>query len=173
MAIFIFDDKIPQIGKDSYISETASVIGNVVIGEECYVGPNAVIRGDYGRIEIGNQTAVEESAVIHARPDERTVIGNRVTIGHGAIIHNCTIEDSVVIGMGAIVSDYACIGRWGVVAEGAVVKNRSLLEGAKIYAGVPAKEVGQVSEQYQQQWNRFKDIYADLAKTYTSRLKKI
>ncbi len=173
MAIFSFDNNVPSIGKGCYIAESANIIGNVILADGCYVGPNAVIRGDYGRIEIGKETAIEEGVIIHARPDEKTIIGSRVTIGHGAIIHNCTIEDSAVIGMGAIVSDYAKVNVWGVVAEGAVVKNKSIIESEKIYAGVPAKEVGQISEKYKDQWNRFKDIYVELAKTYKTRLKKI
>lgn len=173
MAVYSFDNYTPEIGKNSYVAESAEVIGNVRIGEGCYIGPGAVIRGDYGRIVIGNQTAVEERVVIHARPGEITTIGNRVTIGHGAIIHNCTIEDMAVIGMGAVVSDYALIRVWGVVAEGAVVKNKTVVDSGSIFAGVPAKEVGRISEEYKELWNRFKDKYVELAATYPVRLRKI
>ncbi len=173
MAVYRFDSFTPEIGERCYIAESAEVIGNVRLGDECYVGPNAVIRGDYGRIIIGSQTAVEEGVVIHARPGEITTVGNRVTLGHGAIIHNCTIEDSAVIGMGAVVSDYAVVKEWGVVAEGAVVKNKSVVEKGIIFAGVPAKEVGSISEEYKTRWNHFKNIYAELAATYTRRLTKM
>ncbi|MGC8928446.1 MAG: gamma carbonic anhydrase family protein [Myxococcota bacterium] len=170
MAVYKFDSFIPEVGKDCYIADSAEVIGNVKIGDGCYIGPNAVIRGDYGRIVIGDETAVEESVIIHARPNEITTIGKRVTLGHGAIIHNCTIEDSAVIGMGAIVSDYALVKEWGVVAEGAVVKNKSVVESGTIFAGVPAKEVGKINDEYKSRWNHFKDIYCELAKTYTRRI---
>lgn len=173
MAIYKFDNFIPQIGKDCYIAESSEIIGNVKIGDECYIGPNAVIRGDYGKIVIGNGTAIEESVIIHARPNEITIIGDRVTLGHGAIIHNCTIENAAVIGMGAIVSDYALVKEWGVVAEGAVVKNKSVVESEMIFAGVPAKEVGKINDEYKSRWNHFKDIYCELARTYTKRLQKI
>jgi carbonic anhydrase/acetyltransferase-like protein (isoleucine patch superfamily) len=118
MAVYRFDGKEPKIGRDCYIADSAEVIGDVVIGDGCYVGPNAVIRGDYGSIVIGNETAVEEGVIIHARPKERTTIGNRVTLGHGAIIHNCRIDDNVVIGMGAVVSDYAEVREWGLWQRG-------------------------------------------------------
>lgn len=173
MAIYRFDDFTPEVGDDCYIADSAEVIGNVKLGNKCYVGPRAVIRGDYGRIEIGEQTAVEEGVIIHSRPNEITTIGKRVTIGHGAIIHNCTIEDSVVIGMGSVVSDYAIVQEWGVVAEGAVVKNGTLVERDSIFAGIPAKGIGKIKEEHKEKWNRFKDIYVELAITYSKRLKKI
>ncbi len=173
MAVYKFDSFIPEISERCYIAESATIIGNVKIGSRCYIGPNAVIRGDYGRIEIGDETAVEEGVIIHARPEEITIIGKRVTLGHGAIVHNCTIEDYVVIGMGSVVSDYALVKKWGVVAEGAVVKNRSVVENDSIYAGVPAREVGKINEEYKLRWNHFKDIYVKLAETYPDRLIRI
>jgi carbonic anhydrase/acetyltransferase-like protein (isoleucine patch superfamily) len=173
MAVYRFDSKEPKIGRDCYIADSAEVIGDVVIGDGCYVGPNAVIRGDYGSIVIGNETAVEEGVIIHARPKERTTIGNRVTLGHGAIIHNCRIDDNAVIGMGAVVSDYAEVREWGVVAEGAVVKNKTVVESNCIFAGVPAKQVGQIGEDYKNLWSKFKGIYVELSRTYRDRLKKI
>ncbi|MCX7957985.1 MAG: gamma carbonic anhydrase family protein [Deltaproteobacteria bacterium] len=170
MAVYRFDNFTPEIQEGCYIAESAQVIGNVKIGKGCYIGPNAILRGDYGQIVIGEQTAVEEGVIIHARPGEITTIGNRVTLGHGAIIHNCTIEDSAVIGMGAVVSDYAIVREWGVVAEGAVVKNKSVVESGSVVAGIPAREVGRVSEEYKAKWNHFKDIYFELASTYPARL---
>ncbi|MHA2204705.1 MAG: gamma carbonic anhydrase family protein [Candidatus Thorarchaeota archaeon] len=123
MAIFEFEGQAPRIGETSYISHSASVIGKVTIGEQCYIAPGAVVKGDYGEIVIGDGTSVQDNVIIHARPDEKTTIGSNVTLGHGSIIHNATIEDEVVIGMGAIVSDYAVVKRWALVAEGAVVRN--------------------------------------------------
>ncbi len=100
--------------------------------KNCYIGPGARIRGDYGTITIGDNTAIEENVVIHARPNDITVIGSHVTIGHAAIIHNATINDWAVIGMGSIVSDWAEIGEWAVVAEGAVVKNKQKIKNGKL-----------------------------------------
>jgi len=142
--------------------------------EKEHLFSNARIRGDYGSIRIGDNTAVEENVVIHARPDDITNIGNNVTIGHSSIIHNATIKDWAVIGMGAIVSDWAEIGEWAVVAEGAVVKNKQKIPNKAIVVGVPAKIVSEISMEYEKQWTRYKKIYSDLArKRFPNSLKKI
>jgi len=164
MSIYEFEKKKPRIGKGTFIFPSADVIGDVTIGENCYIGPGARIRGDYGSIRIGNDTAVEENVVIHARPNEKTIIGNSVTIGHAAIIHNATIHDWAIIGMGAIVSDYAEIGEWAVVAEGAVVKNKEKIPDKAIAVGVPAKVVAEITLDYKKQWTEYKNIYSNLAR---------
>ena len=164
MPIYEFEKKKPTIGKGTFVFESADVIGDVSIGENCYIGPGARIRGDYGSIKIGDNTAVEENVVIHARPDDVTTIGNYVTIGHGSIIHNATINDWAIIGMGAIVSDWAEIGKWAVVAEGAVVRNKQKIPNKSIAVGVPAKVVSEISEEYKKQWTKYKKIYSDLAR---------
>ena len=165
MSIYEFEKKKPRIGKGTFIFPSADVIGDVTIGKNCYIGPGARIRGDYGSIRIGDDTAVEENVVIHARPNEKTIIGNSVTIGHAAIIHNATIHDWAIIGMGAIVSDYAEIGEWAVVAEGAVVKNKEKIPDKAIAVGVPAKVVAEITLEYKKQWTEYKNIYSDLART--------
>ena len=174
MPIYEFENKKPRIGKGTFIFQSADVIGDVTIGENCYVGPGARIRGDYGSIKIGNDTAIEENVVIHARPNEKTTIGDSVTIGHAAIIHNSTIHDWAIIGMGAIVSDYADIGEWAVVAEGAVVKNKTKVPDKSIAVGVPAKVVAEITSDYKKQWTEYKKIYSDLArKRFPNSLKSI
>lgn len=174
MAIYEFEGKKPVIGKDSYIFDEAVVIGDVTIGEGCYIGAGAVLRGDYGTIIIGERTAIEDNVTVHARPGEVCTIGNNVTLGHGAIIHNADIRDWVVVGMGAIVSDYATVGEWAAVGEGAVVKNKSEIPEGAIAVGIPAKVIAQTSEEYRKQWTHFKGIYNDLAaKRYPASLKKI
>ena len=165
MTVYEFEGKIPKIGTGSYIYDEATVIGDVTIGDNVYVGAGAVIRGDYGTIVIGDGTAVEENCVLHARPGEILTIGKNVTIGHGAILHNCTIDDLAVIGMGAIVSDYAHVGEWAVVGEGAVVKNKSEIPASMIAVGIPAKIIAEVNEEYKEQWLKFKKIYWELART--------
>jgi carbonic anhydrase/acetyltransferase-like protein (isoleucine patch superfamily) len=164
MTMYEFEGSKPTIGTGTFIYASADIIGNVQIGKNCYIGPGARIRGDYGSITIGDNTAIEENVVIHARPDEVTIIGNYVTIGHGAIIHNATIHDWAVIGMGAIVSDWSEIGKWAVVAEGAVVKNKQKIQSKAIAVGIPAKTVSKISQEYEKQWTEYKDIYVDLAK---------
>ena len=174
MSIYEFKDKKPKIGKDTFIFKSADIIGDVTIGKNCYIGPGARIRGDYGSIKIGNDTAVEENVVIHARPDDVTNIGSHVTIGHASIIHNATVHDWAVIGMGAIVSDWAEIGKWAVIAEGAVVKNKQKIPDRAIAVGVPAKVVSEISLEYEKQWTKYKKIYTDLAsKRLPNSLKKL
>jgi carbonic anhydrase/acetyltransferase-like protein (isoleucine patch superfamily) len=147
------------------------VIGAVTIGKQCYIGPGAKLRGDYGKIKIGNKTSIEENCVVHARPDEICRVGNMVTVGHGSILHNCTVRDYAVIGMGAIVSDYAVVGVWSVVGEGCVVKNNQVVDDQKVVVGVPAKVVGEVTEEYKELWTHYKDIYVKLAQKYPKKLK--
>jgi phenylacetic acid degradation protein len=161
--IYEFEGKVPRIGKDTWVFDDAMVMGDVTLGEKVYVGSGARVRGDYGTIVVGDRSAIEDNAIIHARPGERTLVGEFVTIGHGAILHNCTIRDGAVIGMGAIVSDYATVGEWAVVAEGAVVKNNAEIPDGHIAVGVPAKVIGEITPEYRQTWTRFKDIYVDLA----------
>jgi len=164
MPIYEFENKKPNIRKGTFIFKSTDIIGDVVIGRNCYIGPGARIRGDYGSIRIGDNTAVEENVVIHARPNDITNIGNNVTIGHASIIHNATIHDWAVIGMGAIVSDWAEIGEWSVVAEGTVVKNKQKIPNRSIAVGVPAKIISKISLEYEKQWTEYKKIYSDLAR---------
>lgn len=162
-----FESKTPAIGLGTYVHPSADVFGNVAIGENCWIGPGARIRGDYGRIEIGSHTSVEDNCVIHARPDEQTTIGDWVTIGHGAIVHNATVNDWAVLGMGSIVSDWSTVGVWAVVGEGAVVRQRQELPNQAIAVGVPARILEKsVSEDYRREWTGFKELYVDLARRY-------
>ena len=173
MTAYEFENRVPVIGKRTYVSHSASVIGEVTIGEECYVAPGAVVKGDYGEIRIGDGCSIQDNVIIHARPDEITVIGNNVTLGHGCIVHNATIEDEAVIGMGAIVSDYAVVGEWAIIGEGAVVRQHFEVPPEKIAVGVPAKVIGDVKEQHKEELSRFKAIYRDLAIRYPTGLKKM
>ncbi len=174
MAVFQFDDRVPVIGDNCYIAESAEVIGSVTLGAGCYVGPGAVIRGDYGEIVIGENTGVEENVVIHARPDERCSIGNWVTLGHGCIVHNAAmIHDGAVIGMGAIVSDYSTVGSWAAVGEGAVVRNKQEIPEGGIAVGIPAKVIGETTQEWRDTWKYFKQKYVDFAHTYPKRLKRL
>jgi phenylacetic acid degradation protein len=173
MGVYEFEGRKPIIGKNTYVSPTASVIGKVSIGEECYIAPGAVVKGDYGEIRIGTGTSVQDNVVVHARPGELTTVGDNVTLGHGCIIHNANISDDAVIGMGAIVSDYATVGHWAVVGEGAVVKMRSEIPAGKIAVGVPAKVIGEIQEHHREELSRFKAIYRDLAQRYPKGLKQM
>lgn len=163
---FKFNGKKPNIGKETFVSETAIVIGDVTIGNNCYIGHGAIIRGDYGKIIIGDKTSIEEGVIIHAPPDDECSIGNNVIIGHGAIIHGKKISDSVLIGMGAIVSLRAEIDSGTFLAEGAVVKMGQNV-GANIVArGNPAIKVRDVTRKDRDYLEYSVNLYVDLARKY-------
>lgn len=167
-----FEGRAPLLGDGTYIHPSADVFGDVTLGAGCWVGPGARIRGDYGRILIGDHTAVEDNVVVHARPGEQTIIGNWVTLGHGCIVHNATIDDWAVIGMGAIVSDWSHVGVWAVVGEGSVVRQRQEVPAEHIAVGAPARLLEkQVNDEYRQQWKGFKELYVDLARRYPAGLR--
>ncbi len=173
MAIYEFEGRKPKLGKNTYVHPSADVIGAVSIGDDCWIGPGARLRGDYGEIALGDGTSIEDNCVVHARPGERTSIGNHVTIGHGCVIHNATIYDYAVIGMGSVVSDWAVIGEWAVVGEGAVVRQRQEIPASRIAVGVPAKLLEKsVGEAYKKEWSHFKDTYAALARRYPHGLRE-
>ena len=122
---------------------------------------------------IGDNTSVEDNCVIHARPDDQTSIGNWVTVGHGAIVHNATVRDWALLGMGCIVSDWAVVGEWAVVAEGAVVKQNLHIPDNRIAVGTPARILEkQVADDFKAQWREFKKVYVDLARRYPMGLGK-
>jgi carbonic anhydrase/acetyltransferase-like protein (isoleucine patch superfamily) len=168
MAVYSFEDKTPRLGEGTFVHPSADVFGDVTIGQGCWIGPGARLRGDYGTIIVGDYTSIEDNCVIHARPGEVTTIGNWVTVGHGAIIHNAKlVDDYAVIGMGAIVSDWAVVGRWAVVGEGAVVRQGQEIPAEHIAVGVPARLLEKtVDAAYQAEWTRFKRLYVDLARRY-------
>ncbi|KXH73213.1 MAG: gamma carbonic anhydrase family protein [Candidatus Thorarchaeota archaeon SMTZ-45] len=173
MTVYDFEGRVPKLGKNTYVSHSASVIGRVTIGDECYVAPGAVVKGDYGEIRVGSGTSIQDNVIIHARPDEITIIGNNVTLGHGCIVHNATVKNEAVIGMGAIISDYAVVGEWAIIGEGAVVRQNFEIPTEKIAVGVPAKVIGDVKDHHKEELIRFKSIYRDLARRYPAGLKKI
>lgn len=164
--LYRFDGKEPKVAKSAYVSDIARVIGDVVVGENAYIGHGAIIRGDYGRIEIGAGTAIEEGAIIHAPPSNLHKIGDHVTVGHGAILHGKKIDDYAVIGMGAILSLWSEIGRWTIIGEGAVVVMNQVVESEVVAAGNPAKFIRDIRDRDRELWEWGKQLYVDLAKQY-------
>lgn len=173
MTLYEFEGRIPRIDPTAYVAPSAQVIGRVIIGADCYIGHGAILRGDYGMIEVGEGTAVEEGVIVHARPDDVTRIGRRVTLGHGAMVHNATIEDGAVIGMRAVISDFSVVGAGAIVGEMGLVKQRQEIPPRKIAVGVPVRVVGDVSEKNHDMTVWAKDLYVDLARRYPSGLKEI
>jgi carbonic anhydrase/acetyltransferase-like protein (isoleucine patch superfamily) len=140
--------KSPKFGKDCFLAETSTIIGQVEMGDNCSIWYNAVLRGDVHYIKIGNNTNVQDNAVIHATYKKSpTNIGNNVTIAHGAIVHGCTIKDNVMIGMNAVVLDDAVVESNSIIAAGSVVTKGTIVESGCVYAGIPAKKIKEISKE--------------------------
>ncbi|MDT7829547.1 gamma carbonic anhydrase family protein [Pricia sp. S334] len=138
--------KSPQIGNDCYIAENATIVGEVEMGNQCSVWFNAVIRGDVHYIKMGDKVNVQDGAVIHCTYQKHpTQIGNNVSIGHNAIVHGCTVEDNVLIGMGSIIMDDCVIESNSIIAAGAVVTKGTRVPSGTIFAGMPAKKIKDIS----------------------------
>ncbi|NNF01879.1 MAG: gamma carbonic anhydrase family protein [Bacteroidia bacterium] len=153
--------KSPQFGKNCFLAENSTVLGDVIMGDDCSVWFNAVVRGDVHFIKIGNKVNIQDGAVIHCTYQKAaTTIGNNVSIGHNAIVHGCTLEDNVLVGMGAIVMDNALVKKNSLIAAGAVVLENTIVEEGSIYAGVPAKKVKDMGTEH------FKDINERIANNY-------
>lgn len=151
----------PQFGDNCYLAENATIVGDVVMGDDCSVWFQAVVRGDVHYIRMGNKVNVQDGAVIHCTYKKApTNIGNNVSIGHRAIVHGCTIHDNVLVGMGAIVMDGAVVEENVLIAAGAVVLENTRLESGHIYAGIPAKKVKALSPEL------FKDQIERIANNY-------
>lgn len=151
----------PRFGERCYLAENATIVGDVVMGDECSVWFQAVVRGDVHYIRMGDRVNVQDGAVLHCTYLKAPLeIGNEVSIGHRAIVHGCTIHDRVLIGMGAIVMDHAVVESHVLVAAGSVVLEHSRLESGHIYAGVPARKVKALSEE------QFRDSIQRIAGNY-------
>ena len=146
--ILTVQGKEPQFGENCFVAPNATIVGDVIMGNECSVWFNAVIRGDVHYIKMGNKVNVQDGAIIHCTYLKHpTNIGNNVSIGHNAMVHGCTIHDNVLIGMGSIVMDGCVVNSNSIIAAGAVVLEGTIVEAGSIYAGVPAKKVKAVSEE--------------------------
>ena len=138
--------KTPVIGENCFLAENATIIGDVEIGKDCSVWFGAVLRGDVNYIKIGNNSNVQDNAVIHATYKKSpTNIGSSVIIAHGAIIHGCTIHDHVMIGMNAVILDDAVIESNSIIAAGSVVSKGTVVEAGSVYAGIPARKIKDIS----------------------------
>jgi carbonic anhydrase/acetyltransferase-like protein (isoleucine patch superfamily) len=150
----------PKFGYDCFLAENATVVGEVTMGDHCTIWFNAVVRGDVHSITIGNYTNVQDGAIIHCTYQKaKTTIGSNVSIAHNAVVHGCTVEDNVLIGMGAIIMDDVVVGSNSVIAAGAVVLPGTTIEPGSIYAGMPAKKVKDIS-------NEMMEVIQRTAKNY-------
>jgi len=132
----------PIIPETCFVADNATIIGDVVVGDDCTIWFNAVVRGDVNSIRLGDRVNVQDGVVIHGTLDKsKSIIGNDVSIGHNAIIHGCAIHDKVLVGMGAIIMDLAVVESHCLVAAGAVVLENARLEAGWVYGGIPAKKI--------------------------------
>jgi carbonic anhydrase/acetyltransferase-like protein (isoleucine patch superfamily) len=158
----------PKIGSDCFLAETATLIGEVEIGNNCSIWYSAVLRGDVHYIKVGNNTNIQDNATVHATYKKSpTNIGNNVTIAHGAIIHGCTIHDNVMIGMNAVVLDNAVVESNSIVAAGSVITKGTVVASGSVYAGVPAVKIKEISpELLEGEINRIANAYGMYAGWY-------
>ena len=139
--------KKPLWGNDCFFADTATVVGDVIIGDFCSIWFNTVIRGDVNKIRIGNNVNIQDGSVVHATYKKTsTSIGNHVSIGHNATIHGCTIDDFVLVGMGSIVMDNSKISSNTIVAAGSVIIENTFVEPNSIYGGIPAKKIKNIDQ---------------------------
>lgn len=157
--------KSPQFGEDCWFAENATIVGDVTMGNQCSVWFSAVVRGDVNSITMGNKVNIQDGAVIHCTFQKtKTILGNNVSIGHNALVHGCTVEDNVLIGMGSIVMDDCYIESNCIIAAGAVLLEGTRVESWSIYAGVPAKKVKTLSpELFKGEVQRIADNYVQYA----------
>lgn len=140
--------KTPKFGKDCYVADNATVVGDVIMGDNCSIWFNTVVRGDVHYIRIGNRVNIQDHAIVHGTFEHApTVIGNNVSIAHNAVIHGCTIHDNVLIGIGGIVMDNAVINSNTIIAAGALILEKTIVESNSIYAGVPAKKIKDIPQE--------------------------
>lgn len=139
----------PVFGKDCYLAENSTIIGDVVLGSYCSVWFNAVIRGDVNSIRIGNMVNIQDLSMLHCTFEKTTInIGNNVSIGHRVIVHGADIEDNVLVGMGAVLMDNVVVGANSIIAAGSVLLEGTKVEPGSIYGGVPAKRLKEVDQEH-------------------------
>jgi carbonic anhydrase/acetyltransferase-like protein (isoleucine patch superfamily) len=150
----------PKWGENCFIAPNATIVGDVVMGNNCSIWFNAVVRGDVNSITIGNDSNIQDGAVIHATYlKASTHIGNRVSVGHNAIVHGCEIKDHVLIGMGAIVMDHAVVEEYCIIAASAVVLENTICESGYLYAGTPARKIKPITDEQRALLNKLPDNY--------------
>ena len=166
--IFPVEEKFPAWGDGCFNAPNATIVGDVIMGNDCSIWFNAVLRGDVNSIRMGNKVNVQDGAVMHCTYQKtKAIIGNNVSIGHNAIVHGCTLHDNVLIGMGSIVMDNAVVHSNTIIAAGAVLLEGTICEGGCIYAGVPAKKVKEISqEKIEGEINRIANNYLRYSKWF-------
>ena len=173
MPYYGLGEREPRVHPEAYVHPLAVVIGDVEIGEGCYVGPGAILRADWGAIRIGRGSNVQENCVIHVRPNEVVSLGEDCHVGHGAIIHGATLGHRILVGMGAVLMDEVKVGDDVIIGAGAVLTEGFQVPQATIVAGVPARIVGEVTPELKERKRRGTSLYQTLPSLYRNQLREI
>jgi carbonic anhydrase/acetyltransferase-like protein (isoleucine patch superfamily) len=166
MPIYTFFDKKPHIDPTVFIAPSATIVGDVVIGTNSSVWPNAVIRGDSNTVRIGENTNIQDNVVIDAKKSGSVELGNNVSIGHGAILHGCHIGHNTIIGMGAIIMEKVSIDNWVIVGAGSIVTQNTIIPSKKVVMGIPAQIVRTLNSEQRQSILQNAEEYQLLAQQY-------
>lgn len=166
MPIYQFEKKVPKISKSSYIHPQAVIIGDVEIGAGCFIGAGAVLRGDFGKIKVGDGTIIQENCILHGSPDETVTIHDNVIITHGAIVHDVTVKSHVLVGMGAILMNRVFCEDHVLIAAGSLVGEGFHIPSNVVIAGSPAKIIKPLSKEQKQAIHQGLKLYQNLAKRY-------
>ncbi len=168
MPLHHYQQHQPSIASDAFIAPSADIIGNVAIGRRSSVWFNATLRGDINRIEIGDESNIQDNVVVHLADEYPCMIGDLVTVGHSAILHACEIEDEVLIGMGAIVLDGSVIGKRSIIGAGSLVTGKTIIPPGSLVLGSPAKIVRTLSATEQEGIRSWADKYVIQSRKFLS-----
>nr|WKN36504.1 gamma carbonic anhydrase family protein [Tunicatimonas sp. TK19036] len=162
-------DFTPKVGQECFLAPTATLIGDVSLGDSCSIWFNTVLRGDVASITVGHHTNIQDGTIIHGTYQQAdTTIGNYVSVGHRALVHGCTLEDYVLVGMGAIVMDHAVVQKGAFIAAGAVVLENTIVEPDTLYAGVPARKIKTLDASHRERMKRIANNYTMYASWFES-----
>lgn len=170
MSIYEFEGKRPQVHPDAFVHPQATVIGDVSIGAQCFIGAGAVVRGDYGSITIGDRSNVQENAVLHAAPGTHLSLGDGVLIGHGAIVHGLSLADGAMVGMGAIISHDCRLEADAMLGAGSLLPPQRTIHARMLAVGSPAKEIRELDENTIRYNQAAIELYSGLCARYRNTL---
>ncbi|MDL9979317.1 gamma carbonic anhydrase family protein [Microbacterium sp. ASV49] len=173
MPAYEIDGVVPVVHPDAFVHDTASLIGDVVIGADCYIGPFASLRGDFGRITVGEGSNVQDSCVIHAFPGADAILEPSSHVGHGAVLHGCIIRSYALIGIGATILDGAEVGEDALVGAGAVVTAGTVIPPGVLVLGSPARVIKELDEETRAWKRNGVEVYRDLARRSRETLRQV